>query len=50
MSTTITHQTKRTVKRIRALWAELDYAQRRLVEIQTGVSCRPGPRRLGDRV
>jgi hypothetical protein len=28
---------KQSIKRVRAVWAELDYAQRRLFEIRTGV-------------
>ena len=29
---------RRTIDRVRQIWAELDYAQRRLLEIHTGVS------------
>jgi hypothetical protein len=28
---------RRTIERVRQIWAELDYAQRRLLEIRTGV-------------
>lgn len=28
----------RTIARLKALWSDLDYAQRRLLEIQTGVA------------
>ena len=28
---------RRTIERIREIWAELDYAQRRLLEIRTGI-------------
>jgi hypothetical protein len=28
---------RQTIKRVRRVWAELDYAQRRLFEIRTGI-------------
>jgi hypothetical protein len=28
---------RHTIKRVRRVWAELDYAQRRLFEIRTGI-------------
>jgi hypothetical protein len=31
------------VSRITAIWAEMDYAQRRMLEIQTGVTGLTGP-------
>ena len=39
-------QVKRLARRFRRVWAELDYAQRRSFEIQTGVPLRRnhGPR------
>jgi hypothetical protein len=33
-----TFRTRRGVQRARRIWAELDYAQRRSLEIQTGLS------------
>jgi hypothetical protein len=33
-----TSRTRRIVRRITATWADLDYAQRRLLEIQTGTT------------
>jgi hypothetical protein len=38
MSTTTTSRARRIVNRISATWSELDYAQRRLLEIQTGTT------------
>lgn len=35
-------QIKRLVRRFRRVWAELDYAQRRVFEIRTGVPVGPG--------
>jgi hypothetical protein len=37
MKTSATEHIGRTIKRFRSTWAELDYAQRRLLEIRTGV-------------
>jgi hypothetical protein len=37
MRTITTSRASRTIGRVRRLWAELDYAQRRLLEIQTGI-------------
>lgn len=34
----------RTIYRVRQIWGELDYAQRRLLEIRTGVALPPSPR------
>ena len=34
-------QTKRRIRRLRTVWAELNYAQRRSFEIQTGVPVHP---------
>jgi hypothetical protein len=31
------HRLSRLIARIRATWAEMDYAQRRLLEIRTGL-------------
>ncbi|MGA2014929.1 MAG: hypothetical protein ABSH51_30985 [Solirubrobacteraceae bacterium] len=42
---TTTSRARRIVSRISATWAELDYAQRRLFEIQTGTPVPPRPRR-----
>jgi hypothetical protein len=33
----MTSRIQKTIGRIRAIWGELDYAQRRLLEIQTGL-------------
>jgi hypothetical protein len=38
MSTTSASRTRRIVSRITATWADMDHAQRRLVEIQTGIT------------
>ncbi|HTX10163.1 MAG TPA: hypothetical protein VME22_16200 [Solirubrobacteraceae bacterium] len=37
MFTSATSRTKQAVKRLKRLWGELDYAQRRSFELQTGV-------------
>jgi hypothetical protein len=37
MNTSTTSRTRRTFGRAKKLWAEMDYAQRRLLEIRTGV-------------
>jgi hypothetical protein len=37
-------RTKRAIRRIRQVWSELGYAQRRLFEIRTGVPVRFGQR------
>jgi len=45
MSPTSASRTRRIVSRITATWAEMDHAQRRVLEIQTGItglSSRPG--------
>lgn len=36
---------RRTIDRLKAVWWELDYAQRRLFEIRTGVDVDPHGRR-----
>jgi hypothetical protein len=33
---------RRTIKRLRRTWSELDYAQRRLMEIRTGLELSSG--------
>ena len=38
MSATTTSRARRIVSRITATWAQMDYAQRRMLEIQTGVT------------
>jgi hypothetical protein len=38
MSVATTSRARRIVSRITATWAELDHAQRRLLEIQTGTT------------
>jgi len=38
MSPASTSRTRRIVSRITASWADMDHAQRRLVEIQTGIT------------
>ncbi len=37
MSTSILSRLRRIVSRVSQTWAELDYAQRRLLEIRTGI-------------
>lgn len=37
MNTTQTNRIVRVIDRAKEIWAELDYAQRRVVEITTGV-------------
>lgn len=37
------------VSRAHQIWAELDYAQRRLFELRTGVPVRPGENRRGSK-
>jgi hypothetical protein len=37
MSTSSRSRVRRAIERIKELWSELDYAQRRLLEIRTGV-------------
>ncbi len=37
MTTTSASRTGRVIGRAKKLWAELDYAQRRVLEIRTGV-------------
>jgi hypothetical protein len=38
MSAATTSRTRRIVSRITAIWAEMDYAQRRMFETQTGIT------------
>jgi hypothetical protein len=38
MSTTTASRARRIASRITALWAEMDHAQRRKVEIHTGIT------------
>ena len=38
MSPTSASRTRRIVSRITATWAEMDHAQRRMLEIQTGIT------------
>jgi hypothetical protein len=38
MIPTTTSRTRRIARRINAVWTELDYAQRRLLEIRTGAT------------
>jgi hypothetical protein len=46
MSPTSASRTRRIVSRITATWAEMDHAQRRMFQIQTGVTV---PKRDRDR-
>jgi hypothetical protein len=46
MSLTSASRTRRIVSRISATWAEMDHAQRRIFEIQTGITA---PSRRQDR-
>ncbi|HUA47634.1 MAG TPA: hypothetical protein VMA77_20525 [Solirubrobacteraceae bacterium] len=39
--TSATSKTRRVIGRVRRVWAELGYAQRRLFEIRTGIPARP---------
>ena len=50
MSATSTSRLRRTIRRITATWAELDYAQRRLLEVQTGIPGLTGQHRRRTRV
>jgi hypothetical protein len=38
MNATTTSRARRIASRISSTWAELDYAQRRMLELQTGVT------------
>lgn len=42
-------RTGQAVSRAQQIWAELDYAQRRLFELRTGVPSVPRQNRLGSR-
>ncbi len=44
MNTATPSRTRRIVGRIAATWSELDYAQRRMLELQTGVTGLAGQR------
>lgn len=44
---TSTSRTIRVLHRVHEIWSELDRAQRRLFEIQTGISSQPRERRRG---
>jgi hypothetical protein len=41
MQATRSHKTRRMLRRVRSTWAELDYAQRRMFELRTGISAVP---------
>jgi hypothetical protein len=45
MTTTSTPRFRRSSDRARRLFSELEYAQRRVLELQLGVSSTPEPRR-----
>ena len=47
MTTIPTTRSTRAAARARVLFAELDYAQRRVLEMQIGVPTTPAPRRKG---
>jgi hypothetical protein len=47
MPSTKTFRSLRSTDRTRRLFGELEYAQRRLLEMQLGVPTNPGPRRTG---
>lgn len=36
----------RTIHRVKAIWSEMDYAQRRMFEIRTGIPTDPRPPRM----
>jgi hypothetical protein len=42
-------RTAQTARRVKRVWAELDYAQRRLLEIRTGVPLTSGENRRRSR-
>ena len=44
-----TSRTGKAVSRAQQIWAELDYAQRRLFELRTGVPARPRENRRGSK-
>jgi hypothetical protein len=44
-----THRSHRAFTRVRRIWNELAYAQRRLFEVQTGVAVGPRPGRRQSR-
>ncbi len=44
-----TSRSRRAVNRAQQIWAELDYAQRRLFELRTGVPSGPRQNRLGSK-
>jgi hypothetical protein len=41
MQTTRSHHPRHMLRRVRSTWAELDYAQRRMFELRTGISAVP---------
>ncbi len=45
----MTSRLRRSAGRAREIWSELDYAQRRLLEIQTGLTLSAHPARAKDR-
>lgn len=47
MNATTTSRARRIASRITATWAELDYAQRRMLEIQSGMTGLTGQHRAG---
>ena len=47
MSTSILSRLRRIFSRVTQTWAELDYAQRRLLEIRTGIPNLTPPKRPG---
>jgi hypothetical protein len=42
-------RTRKVVSRAQQIWSELDYAQRRLFEVQTGVPSLPRENRRGSK-
>ena len=50
MSSRTTSSARRIVSRIAATWSEMDHAQRRMLEIQTGITGLTKPHGRGTRV
>jgi hypothetical protein len=50
MNATATSRARRIASRISATWAEMDYAQRRMLEIQTGITGLTGQHRRRTRM
>jgi hypothetical protein len=46
---TKTSRTRQTLSRAQQIWAELDYVQRRMFELRTGVPAVPRENRLGSK-